>query len=81
MTIYYKTHYSPTIRTGHLGDQDFFTLLSMRHDNLFHHLPCTWNRQLCDWWRNHGYADIFHRYYSCSGHIDILHGNCNTPIP
>jgi lipopolysaccharide biosynthesis glycosyltransferase len=34
---------------GHLGDQDFFTLISMEHENLFHKLDCTWNRQLCTW--------------------------------
>lgn len=34
---------------GHLGDQDFFTLIGMDHEELFYVLPCTWNRQLCTW--------------------------------
>ncbi len=66
---------------GHLGDQDFFTLLSMKHENLFHVLPCTWNRQLCIWWKNNGYSDVFDQYYTCEGDVNIYHGNCNTPIP
>lgn len=66
---------------GHLGDQDFFTLLGMEHEELFYVLPCQWNRQLCTWWGNHGYGDIIDLYYKCEGEINIYHGNCNTPIP
>ncbi|KAL8188340.1 UNVERIFIED_CONTAM: Xyloside xylosyltransferase 1 [Gekko kuhli] len=66
---------------GHLGDQDFFTLAGMEHPGLFHVLDCTWNRQLCSWWRDHGYSDVFDRYFQCDGHVRIYHGNCNTPIP
>ncbi|XP_061493663.1 xyloside xylosyltransferase 1 isoform X2 [Rhineura floridana] len=66
---------------GHLGDQDFFSLVGMEHPELFHILDCTWNRQLCTWWREHGYSEIFDRYFRCDGHIKIYHGNCNTPIP
>ncbi|KAK3597801.1 hypothetical protein CHS0354_006171 [Potamilus streckersoni] len=66
---------------GHLGDQDFFTLLSMEYEDLFYVLPCTWNRQLCQWWKNHGYESVFDLYFRCEGHINIYHGNCNTPIP
>jgi len=66
---------------GHLGDQDFFTLIGMEHEELFYVLPCTWNRQLCRWWSNHGYAEIFDDYFKCEGEPNILHGNCNTPIP
>lgn len=66
---------------GHLGDQDFFTMIGMEHAQLFHILDCVWNRQLCTWWRDHGYGDVFDLYYKCEGHIKILHGNCNTPIP
>ncbi|XP_019358614.1 PREDICTED: xyloside xylosyltransferase 1 [Gavialis gangeticus] len=66
---------------GHLGDQDFFTLVGMEHPELFHVLDCTWNRQLCTWWKDHGYSDVFHRYYACEGPVKIYHGNCNTPIP
>ncbi|XP_019388097.1 PREDICTED: xyloside xylosyltransferase 1 [Crocodylus porosus] len=66
---------------GHLGDQDFFSLVGMEHPELFHVLDCTWNRQLCTWWKDHGYSDVFHRYYACEGPVKIYHGNCNTPIP
>ncbi|KAM6442405.1 xyloside xylosyltransferase 1 isoform 1-T1 [Liasis olivaceus] len=66
---------------GHLGDQDFFTLVGMEHPELFHVLDCTWNRQLCSWWRDHGYSDVFEHYFRCNGHVRIYHGNCNTPIP
>ena len=66
---------------GHLGDQDFFTLLIMEYEELFHVLPCEWNRQLCRWWEKHGYADIFHLYFNCDASVKIYHGNCNTPIP
>ena len=45
---------------GHLGDQGFYTLLSFEHPELFYVLPCSWNRQLCVWWKNHGYKEIFY---------------------
>lgn len=66
---------------GHLGDQDFFTLISMEYERLFYILPCGWNRQLCSWWRDHGYESVFTLYYDCAGPVHILHGNCNTNIP
>lgn len=66
---------------GHLGDQDFFTLLSMEHRELFYTLPCFWNRQLCQWWKDKGYQTVFDRYYNCTGPVNIYHGNCDTPIP
>ena len=66
---------------GHLGDQDFFTLLSMKYEWLFHVLPCTWNRQLCTWWKGHGYEQVFDEYFTCEGDVKIYHGNCGTPIP
>ncbi|XP_034035840.1 LOW QUALITY PROTEIN: xyloside xylosyltransferase 1-like [Thalassophryne amazonica] len=66
---------------GHLGDQDFFTMIGMEHPELFYTLACGWNRQLCTWWRDHGYGDIFQLYYRCDGPIYIYHGNCNTSIP
>ncbi|XP_060690757.1 xyloside xylosyltransferase 1 [Hemiscyllium ocellatum] len=66
---------------GHLGDQDFFTLIGMEHIDLFHILDCIYNRQLCTWWRDHGYAEVFDLYFKCDGQVKIYHGNCNTPIP
>ncbi|KAF3690836.1 Xyloside xylosyltransferase 1 [Channa argus] len=66
---------------GHLGDQDFFTMIGMEHPELFYTLACGWNRQLCTWWRDHGYGDVFQLYYHCDGPVYIYHGNCNSPIP
>ncbi|XP_029286229.1 xyloside xylosyltransferase 1 [Cottoperca gobio] len=66
---------------GHLGDQDFFTMIGMEHPKLFYSLACGWNRQLCTWWRDHGYGDVFQMYYRCEGLVYIYHGNCNSPIP
>ncbi|RLV99154.1 hypothetical protein DV515_00010118 [Chloebia gouldiae] len=57
---------------GHLGDQDFFTMVGMEHPELFHVLDCTWNRQLCTWWRDHGYSDVFDQYFQCEGETHIF---------
>ncbi|XP_062505670.1 xyloside xylosyltransferase 1-like [Corticium candelabrum] len=66
---------------GHLGDQDFYSLLSLDHSEIFYVLSCTWNRQLCVWWRDHGYKNVFDEYHNCTGNVSLYHGNCNTPIP
>ena len=66
---------------GHLGDKDFFTLLAMKYERLFHVLSCSWNRQLCTWWREHGYKDVWDQYHTCDMDIKIYHGNCDTTIP
>ncbi len=67
----------------HLGDQDFYTLLSFEHNELFFILPCYWNRQLCTWWKGKGYDDVWEYYFNCNNeqNISLYHGNCNTPIP
>ncbi|XP_065060646.1 xyloside xylosyltransferase 1-like [Rhopilema esculentum] len=66
---------------GHLGDQDFYSLISFDYPHLFYNLPCQWNRQLCTWWKNHGYQHVFDMYFKCDAPYYVLHGNCNTPIP
>lgn len=66
---------------GHLGDQDFFSLASMEKPELFYVLPCSWNKQLCVWWKDKGYGDVFDMYFNCPQPIHVYHGNCNTPIP
>ncbi|XP_053676229.1 xyloside xylosyltransferase 1 [Anopheles nili] len=66
---------------GHLGDQDFYTLMGFEFPGLIYRLDCVWNRQLCTWWREHGYSDIFDRYFHCEGAVKIYHGNCNTRAP
>ncbi|KAG7212500.1 hypothetical protein KM043_012811 [Ampulex compressa] len=66
---------------GHLGDQDFYTLLGMEQPELIHTVDCGWNRQLCTWWRDRGYMDVFGNYSRCDSETKLWHGNCNTPIP
>ncbi|XP_061396821.1 xyloside xylosyltransferase 1 [Musca vetustissima] len=66
---------------GHLGDQDFFTLLGYEFPNLIYRLDCIWNRQLCTWWKDHGYSDVFDKYFTCKGRIKMYHGNCNARVP
>ncbi|CAB3365700.1 Hypothetical predicted protein [Cloeon dipterum] len=66
---------------GHLGDQDFFTLMGIKSPELIFKLPCAWNRQMCQWWREHGYAKVFDRYFACEGKVKIYHANCNSNIP
>ncbi|XP_018322290.1 xyloside xylosyltransferase 1 [Agrilus planipennis] len=66
---------------GHLGDQDFYTLLGYERPDLFKTLSCGFNRQLCTWWKDHGYSDVFKHYFKCNEHITVLHGNCHSKIP
>ncbi|XP_003701127.1 xyloside xylosyltransferase [Megachile rotundata] len=66
---------------GHLGDQDFYTLLGMERPELIHTIDCGWNKQLCTWWRDRGYTDVFNYYSKCDSETKLWHGNCNTPIP
>ncbi|CAG9859498.1 unnamed protein product [Phyllotreta striolata] len=66
---------------GHLGDQDFYTLMGYEYPHLIQTLHCGFNRQLCTWWRDHGYSGIFSDYFKCSHDVIVLHGNCNTRIP
>jgi len=66
---------------GHLGDQDWYTLVSYEHPELIYRLSCGWNRQLCTWWKLHGYADTFDSFAKCTEKVHLYHGNCDTPIP
>uniref|UniRef100_A0A224XF65 Putative xyloside xylosyltransferase 1 n=1 Tax=Panstrongylus lignarius TaxID=156445 RepID=A0A224XF65_9HEMI len=58
---------------GHLGDQDFYTLISLEHPELMYLLDCGWNRQLCTWWREHGYRETFHKFSECNSSTKIYH--------
>ncbi|RXG71883.1 Xyloside xylosyltransferase 1 [Armadillidium vulgare] len=69
------------IYRSHLGDQDLYTLIALDHPEVFYTLPCTWNRQLCKWWNNTLYHDVFNEYFKCEGDVKILHGNCQSNIP
>lgn len=66
---------------GHLGDQDYFTLLGHEFPSMIYRMECAWNRQLCTWWKEHGYGDVFDAYFQCEGRIHLYHGNCNSRIP
>lgn len=66
---------------GHLGDQDFYTITAIDHRLLYHTLSCGWNRQLCQWWRFHGYSNVFDDYHRCEQPIMLYHGNCNSALP
>lgn len=66
---------------GHLGDQDFYTVTAIDHRRLYHTLSCGWNRQLCQWWRFHGYGKVFDDYHRCEQPIMLYHGNCNSALP
>lgn len=66
---------------GHLGDQDFYTLLGYEFPSMIYRLDCIWNRQLCTWWKENGYSDIFDTFFHCEGKVRLYHGNCNTRVP
>lgn len=66
---------------GHLGDQDFYTLIGYDMPGMVYRLDCAWNRQLCTWWKDHGYSEIFDTFFHCEGKIRLYHGNCNTRVP
>lgn len=65
---------------GHLGDQDFYTLIGYEYPEVVYRMSCGFNRQLCVWWREHGYKDVFDFYFKCEESVVVLHGNCNSRI-
>ncbi|KAH7960961.1 hypothetical protein HPB49_025319 [Dermacentor silvarum] len=60
---------------NNLGDQDFYSLICWERPELFYVLPCTWNRQLCKYWRYRGYADVFDEYYRLRPIVKRVSGN------
>lgn len=62
---------------GHLGDQDFFTLLYLEHADLFYVLDCSWNRQTCRYFEKL-YPDVFSLYHVCNSSVSVMHFNCNS---
>lgn len=66
---------------GHLGDQDYYTLLGYEFPSMIYRLDCIWNRQLCTWWKENGYSDIFDTFFHCEGTVRLYHGNCGTRVP
>lgn len=64
---------------GHLGDQDFYTLIGWKIPEIFYNLNCKFNRQLCSYWLPH-YPKIWHKWNTCYDFPHVLHGNCKTNI-
>ena len=75
-----KNHRHAPFR-GHLGDQDYYTLINWAYPNKFiYTLPCRFNRQTCSYWLKF-YPDLWQSYNYCAGgKISVLHGNCGTDI-
>lgn len=68
--------------TKRLADQDFKTFAAYLYPELVYTLPCTWNRQLCESWREVAEeSDVFDKFFRCDGFINIYHGNCGSRIP
>ena len=64
---------------GHLGDQDYFTLIGWEDRTVFYEMGCEWNRQLCEYWKRH-YGGTWEEFHKCENQAKILHGNCKTEI-
>ncbi len=66
------------LTNAHLGDQDMYTLLALEHPQLFAHLPCQWNRQLCRYWFGPQLYAAEEPRWACPGPVHLWHGNCNS---
>ena len=64
---------------GHLGDQDYFTIVGWADRTVFYELGCEWNRQLCEYWREK-YGETWEAFHECKKPVKIFHGNCGTDI-
>ena len=58
---------------GYVGDQEWVTLLSWKHPELFHHLPCNFNYQQPHPNFPRDQDPKWTPYYHCDGEILILH--------
>lgn len=64
-----------------LREQDFFTLISLKHPHLFYILPQEWNHQLCMGWRDRGYEDVFDLYNKSDAPTKVYHANNYCAMP
>jgi hypothetical protein len=67
---------------GCLAVQDFWTIMSMEHRQLFLVLDCTWNRQLDEMYGfvEH-FGNIFNTFHRCDGDTKIYHANGGSLLP
>ena len=67
---------------SHLGDQCFFTLLSLEFPELFYHLHCSYNYQLDTTLYREPFYQVFLDYHNCTNEVPrIYHGNGGVIIP
>ena len=66
-----------------LGDQDWLTCLSWDHPDLFHILPCQFNRQTDLMYLREDWENVFHQYHNCDSTdgYKIVHRNGCGPTP
>lgn len=66
-----------------LGDQDWFTNLAFTHPELFHKLPCQWNKQTSIQYLTPPWEDTFDLYHYCCPKLEvkIMHRNGCGPTP
>jgi hypothetical protein len=67
-----------------LAHQDWWTMLSWKRPDLFHVLPCSFNRQLSLNYLREPYEDIFDAYHACGfskSETVVFHRNGCGPTP
>jgi len=60
---------------GTVGDQDWLTLLGWERPELFHLLPCSFNVQTHEGYKNAEWASVWEQYRNCTERPKIVHKN------
>jgi len=66
---------------SHLGDQCFFTLLSLEHPDFFRILDCGYNFQLDESMFRDPWESRFYAYHNCTSKPKVYHMNGGSEIP
>ena len=66
---------------SHLGDQCFFTLLSLEHPELFHILDCGYNFQLDESMFRDPWISLFPAFHNCTSKPNVYHMNGGSETP
>ena len=66
---------------SHLGDQCFFTLLSMEHPELFRILDCGYNFQLDRSMFRDPWDTLFPAFHNCTSSAKVYHMNGGSDMP